>query len=153
MNRCVLIPRKRLFSALLPVVATVAALAASTQIAPDKPVINFRLPTFTAEGNRSWLVRGSEAIFVSQDQIDIKELTLSLFSGKPDGKVETMILSPTARVLPAESVVTGDNTIRVINDEYEATGSGWRYAHKEQRVNIARDVRVSFNIELKEFLK
>jgi len=152
-NLLVLTSRSRLCSALLSLATAVAALAASTQIAPDKPVINFRLPTFTPEGNRSWLVRGSEAVFVSQEQIDIKELTLSLFTGKADGKVETMILSPTARVLPAQSVVTGESTIRVINDEYEATGSGWRYAHKEQRVNIAHDVRVAFNIELKEFLK
>ncbi len=144
---------KRLLGALLPAAAAVAALAASTQIAADKPIINFRLPTFTPDGNRSWLVRGSEAIVASAEQIDIKELTLSLFSGKPDGKVETMILSPSARVLPALSVVTGENTIRVINDEYEATGSGWRYEHKEKRVTIAHNVRVVFNTELKEFLK
>jgi hypothetical protein len=153
MNRLVLSFAKRLLCALLPAAAAVAALAASTQIAADKPIINFSLPTLTPEGNRSWLVRGSEAIVVSQDQIDIKELTLSLFSGQPDGKVETMILSPKARVQPAESVVTGENTIRVINDEYEATGSEWRYAHKEKRVTIAHHVRVAFNAELKEFLK
>ena len=149
----VLLPGKRLLRLLLPAAAAAAALAASTEIAPDKPVTNFRLPTFTADGNRAWLVRGSEAMFPSQDRIDIKELTLSIFSGKPDGRVETMILSPTARVQPTESVVTGEKTIRVINDDYEATGSDWRYAHKEQRVTIAHEVHVVFNTELKDILK
>ena len=134
---------------LLPLVS----LAATTQISSDKPIINFRLPTFTPEGHRSWLVRGSEASFASQDQINVKELTLSIFSGKADDKVETMILSPTATVLPADAVITGEGTIRVINDEFEATGSGWRYAHKEKRVSITRNVRVLFNTELKDFLK
>ncbi len=137
----------------LVILLPVAAMAATTQISSDKPVINFKLPTFTPDGHRSWLVRGSEASFASQNQINIKELTLSIFSGKADDKVDTMILSPTARVLPAEAVVTGDGTIRVINDEFEATGSDWRYAHKEKRVTIAKNVRVVFNTELKELLK
>ncbi len=131
----------------------VAAFAASTQVSSEKPIINFRLPTFTADGHRSWLVRGSEARFANKDQIEIKDLTLSIFSEKGDDKVETMILSPTARVLPAESVITGEGTIRVINDEFEATGSAWRYDHKAKRVSIAKNVRVVFNAELKDFLK
>ena len=138
---------------LLPAVTAVAALAATTQISADKPIINFRLPTFTPDGHRSWLVRGSEASFASQNQIHIKELTLSIFSGKADGKIETMILSPVARVLPAEAVVTGESTIRVINDEFEATGTDWRYAHKEKKVSIAKNVRVTFRAEFKDFLK
>jgi lipopolysaccharide export system protein LptC len=144
---------KRLLRVFLPVTAVVAAWAASTQVSTDKPIINFRLPTFTADGHRSWLVRGSEAMFADQNTINVRELTLSIFSGKADEKVETMILSPKARVQTGESVVTGEDTIRVINDQFEATGSDWRYAHKEKRVNIARNVRVVFNSELKDFLK
>ena len=131
-----------------------SALAAGTQISADKPVINFRLPNFTPDGFRAWLVRGSEAYYVPKtNQINIKELTLSVFSGKADDKVTTMILSPTATVFPAESVVTGDSTIRVINDDFEATGTGWRYAHKEKKTVIQKKVRVTFHAEFKNFLK
>ena len=140
------------FACLLAAGAAPAS-AANTQVSSDRPIINFRLPTFTPDGHRSWLVRGSEAVMSGPNQVDVKGLTLSVFSGKSDEKVETMILSPTARVLPAESVMTGDGTIRVINDEFEATGSDWHYAHKEKRVIIAKDVRVVFNTELKDFLK
>ena len=131
-----------------------AALAATTQISPDKPVINFRLPSFTPEGYRRWLVRGSEAYYLAKEnQINVKELTLSVFSGKSDDKLMTMILSPSAKVLPAESIVTGDSTIRVINDDFEATGIGWRYADKEKKTTIQKKVRVSFKAEIKDFLK
>lgn len=137
----------------LALIVAGTASAAETQIATDKPIINFRLPTFTAEGYREWLVRGSEASLAHQDQIGIKELTMSIFSGKADERLVTMILSPIAVVHPAESVVTGPGTIRVINDEFEATGTNWRYAHKEKKVYIAKKVRVSFRAEFKDYLK
>jgi len=148
---------KRLSVFILPLAAGVAALAATTQIAPDKPVVNFRLPNFTPEGFRSWLVRGSEAYYLpKQNQIDVKELTLSVFSGKSDGKLVTMVLSPSAKVLPTEAIVTGESTIRVINDEYEATGIGWRYTHKDKKtsiISINKKVRVSFTAEFQDILK
>jgi len=143
-------PPFKKFLLLLPVLA----FAATTQVTTDKPIINFRLPAFTPEGHRSWLVRGSEARFITSDQIDIRELTLSIFPGKAENeKVETMILSPVARVQPAESLVTGPGPIRVVNDDFEASGSDWRYLHKEKRVSINRQVHVTFRAEFKNFLK
>ena len=145
---------KRFLTLLLPVAAGVAALAATTQISPDKPVVNFRLPEFTPDGNRAWLIRGSEAYFLAKEnQINVKELTLSVFSGQSDGKLVTMVLSPSATVRPAESLVTGESTIRVINDDYEATGIGWRCEPKEKKISITKKVRVTFRAEFKDILK
>ena len=140
---------KKLLLLLLPVLAC----AATTQVSADKPIINFRLPTFTPDGYRSWLVRGSEARFTARNQIDITELTLTIFSGTADDRIETMILSPVARVLPDEALVTGSGTIRVINDEFEASGTDWRYVHKEKRVSINQNVHVTFRAELTDILK
>jgi hypothetical protein len=98
-------------------------------------------------------VRGSEARFAPQNKIAVKELTLSIYSGKADERLITLILSPSALVSPDESIVTGEGTIRVINDEFEATGTEWRYAHKEKKVYIARKVRVVFRAEFKDYLK
>jgi len=138
-----------LLSLLLPA----AACPATTSISADRPVINFRLPTFTPDGFRSWLVRGSEARFTAGNQIEITGLTLTIFTGRADDKIETMILSPAARVLPDEALVTGAGTIRVINDDFEASGTDWRYLHKEKRVSINKNVHVTFRAELKDFLK
>lgn len=141
---------KKLLLGLTPVAA---AWAANTQISTDKPIVNFRLPAFTPEGHRAWLVRGSEARFANENQIGIKELTLSVFSGRADEKVETLILSPTAEVHPAEAVITGPDSIRVINDQFEASGSHWRYEHRSKKVSIGRNVRVTFRAEFKDYLK
>jgi hypothetical protein len=147
----------RLLQTFLLLLLPLAACAATTQVSADKPVINFRLPAFTPDGHRSWLVRGSEARFAAKDQIDIIGLTLTLFTGTADDKIDTMILSPTARVLPDEASVTGADTIRVINDEFEASGSDWRFTHnkerKENRISINRNVRVAFRAEFKDFLQ
>ena len=141
----------RLFLLFLLAVATGSA--ASTQIAPDKPIVNFRLPDFTPEGNRAWLVRGTEARFVNAGQVDIKELNLTLFTGQADGKIETLILSPSAQVRVKDMLARGSESIRVINDRFEATGEDWSYLHKEKRVSIGRNVRVVLHTQLNDILK
>ncbi len=129
------------------------ASAANTEVATDKPIINFRLPEFTPEGNRAWLVRGSEARYASQGVVNITGLNLSIFTGLPDGKVETLILSPAAQVRYTDMVAQGKDTIRVINDRFDATGTTWNYSHKEKKVSIAGNVRVVLHTELKDILK
>ena len=56
-------------------------------------------------------------------------------------------------MLSAESAVTGESTIRVINDDYEATGTGWRCEPKEKKISIAKKVRVTFRAEFNDILK
>jgi lipopolysaccharide export system protein LptC len=141
---------KTLSLLLLPVAAV---LAATTQVSSEKPVINFSTTTWTADNHRAWLLRASEARR-GADQIEVKELTLSIFPGKADDeKVETLILSPTAIVRPDDEVVTGKDSIRVINDQFEAAGSDWRYEHKQRKVSINKNVRITFRAELKDILK
>ncbi len=147
-----MIRRASIFVVLLLLAAAPAA-RAQTHFSTNAPIVNFRLPTFTPDGHREWLVRGSEARFANQDQVDITELTLSIFRGDDSDKIETMILAPSAHVTPSESVVTGENTIRVINDDFEITGISWRYEHKQKRVTVAKKVHVTFRAELKDYLK
>lgn len=125
----------------------------ATEISPDAPIVNFRLPTFTPEGYRAWLVRGSEARMLSKAEIEVRELTMTVFSGNETDRIQTMLLSPQARVFPQPQVVTGDRSIRVIDDQFEATGESWRYEHREKRVSIAKNVRVTFRAELKNLLQ
>ena len=147
--------------ALLRPLAVAAALAAAaaapgqvtTRIASDAPIVNFRLPTFTAEGHREWLVRGSEARMPSLQEVDVRELTLTIFTGDASERIDTMILSPVAKVLPEQQLVAGPEAIRVLNDEFEASGADWSYDHRAKRISIRKDVRVAFRAELKNLLQ
>jgi len=127
--------------------------AANTQFSSDKPIVNFRLPDFTPEGNRAWLIRGTEARYLSKAQVDIKELNLTIFSGQADGKIETLLLSPAAEIRIGDLVARGNDSIRIINDKFEASGSGWNYWHKEKRVSISRNVHVVLHTQLKSILE
>ena len=143
----------RLLRPLILLLAAGTALASSTRIATDKPIVNFRLPDFTPEGHRSWLVRGTEARYANEGIVEIKELNLTIFTGRADEKVETLILSPAAQVRLNERQVSGPESIRIINDRFEASGSGWSYDHAEKKVSIARNVRVILHTQLNDILK
>lgn len=141
---------KKLLVCLVP--ASVA-LAANTQFSTDKPIVNFRLPVFNAESYRAWMVRGSEGRYLAGNQIGITELTLSIFSGKADEKVDTLILSPNAVVRLDDSIVTGPSALRVISDQFEASGEDWAYSHKDKKILIKKKVRIVLNTEIKDILK
>ena len=128
----------------------------STRVSTKAPILNFSLPTYThPEGYRHWLIRGSEARMSDENFIDVKELSLTVFSGDAANRIDTMMLSPAARVLPEEKEITGDSTLRVINlhDGFEATGEGWKYTDKSKTVTLAKKVRVILRAEFKNLLK
>lgn len=130
-----------------------AAVASTTRVATDKPIVNFRLPDFTPEGYRSSLVRGTEARYALEGLVDIRELNLTIFTGDADDKIETVILSPSARIKLADRQVTGEESIRIINDRFEATGHNWTYDHEAKRVSITKNVRVILHTQLNDILK
>lgn len=125
----------------------------ATRIASNTPVINFRLPTFTPEGYRAWLLRGSEAMFTDDDHLAVKELSLTIFTGNADDRIDTMLLSPSARIVLSSQTASGEETIRMINGTYEATGRGWTYLHKDKKVLLHKHVRVVIRSELQNFLQ
>ena len=138
-------------STVLPALAETAPSAGS-----QEPIINFSLPTFTSpDGYRNWLLRGSQAWMTESNIIDIKELSLTVFSGDASNRIDTLMLSPSARVLSDVQVITGDSTLRVIDlqKEFEAAGTGWRYTHKDKTVILNKKVRVVFRAPLPNILK
>lgn len=124
-----------------------------TRVSSEAPILNWRLPSFTPEGFRESLVRGTEARLLADGNVDLTDLTLTLFSRDASNRVETILLSQSARVLSRDRAVTGDGAIRVINDQFEATGLGWRYDHETKKVSLRKNVRVVFRAELTDILQ
>ena len=124
-----------------------------TTLTTDAPVINFRVPTFTKEGYRSWLLCGSEGLYINQDQLDIINLNLTVFTGDASNRVESVFLSPSATALLNAGQVRGPGRLRLINDDFEATGADWVYDHRQKKVSIRKDVRVVFHAQLQSILR
>ena len=126
---------------------------ALAQIQPlNSPVESFRLPTFTKEGHRSMLLIGSQAL-VGTNQVEMREMTLTLFTGDETNTVETVILSPLATIQLDREQVQGNSAVRVIRDDIEITGQDWSYDHALKKVSIARNARIVFQAQLPNLLK
>lgn len=140
-------------TALLPFLFATLALAASGQpVTATTPVQNFKLPTFTPEGYRSMLLRGSSAT-VAPGAINLTDMNLTLFSGDQASTVETVILSPVATASPDSGRVSGADTVRMIRDDLEITGTGWSYDHRQKKVSITRNARIVYRVQLPDLLK
>ena len=124
-----------------------------TGFTTNAPVINFRVPTFTKDGFRSWLLCGSQGRYADQNQLIITNLNLTVFTGDASNQVESILLSPTATAYLDEGQVHGPESLRVIGDNYEATGEDWLYDHRQKKVSIRKNVRVVFRAQLKDLLR
>jgi len=116
------------------------------------PLNQFRLPTFNNEGHRSMLIESSEAI-VGPSQIELTNLNLTLFDGTARNTVETILLSPQATALTNEETISGEGPVRIIRDDVEITGIGWRYEHAQRKVSIAKNTRIRFQSSLPDLLR
>jgi len=125
----------------------------ATALSPAAPVINFSVPTFTREGNRSWLLRGSEGLYVNANQLEVKNLNLTVFTGDATNRVESVFLSPAATALINDSQVRGPGLVRLICEDFEATGEDWLYDHRQKKVSIRKSVRVVFHSPLRDILR
>ena len=117
------------------------------------PAINWVLPLFTdKEGWRTMTLRGTE-VRRNTDSIAVTDLSITIYSGKEDSKVDTILLSPDAKFFPKETRASGSTTVRLIRDDIEVTGVGWTYDHSAKKVSIEKNVRVVFRTPLNDILK
>lgn len=145
-----------LLLALLLALPATATAQSGTRVSSHKPIRNFSLPTFThPDGYRDWLIRGSEALVLDEQTFDVKELNVTIFTGDASNRIDTVLLSPAARVLTTEQVITSTAPLRIINthDGFEASSHGWHYTHKTNTVTLRKKVRVTLRAEFKNLLQ
>jgi hypothetical protein len=121
--------------------------------APSEPAKNFILPTFTPEGYYKMRLCGAEARMLTLHLIQLDDMNLTVFSGDASNRVDSVLLSPLARVSLDEDIARGPGAIRLISDNLELTGEQWTYNHAKNSISIAKNVRVVFHSELSDLLK
>jgi hypothetical protein len=130
-----------------------AALCRGDDAAIAPPAKNWTLPLFTKEGYRQMTLKGAQVRPVSSDQVDIGGLDVTVFSGGPEAKVDTVIVSPQASFMINEKIARGDQSVRLTRDDVLVTGQGWTYYYNEKKVLIARNAHVVFHAGLPDILK
>lgn len=119
----------------------------------NAPAVNWALPIFTdKDGFRSMTLRGSEVRPQGQ-RVVVTDLSITIFSGDAEAKIDSMLLSPEAVFLTKENRASGEKSVRLIRDDVEVTGVGWTYDHKARKVSLQHNVRVTFRAQLQDILK
>lgn len=138
----------------LPLLACLAAarLAAADPVL-SAPAKNWSVIRFTRDNFHSLTVRGTEARLRGEDEVDVKDLNLTVFVGDATNHVESILLSPAAIFHQKENFASGDQGVRLIRDDLEATGTQWTYHHANKNVSLHGNVRIVVNAELKDLLK
>lgn len=117
------------------------------------PAVNWVLPIFTdKEGFRSMTLRGSE-VRPAKKSVLVKELSIWIYSGQADAKIDSILMSREAEFFPKEQRATGEQDMRFIRGDIEVTGTGWTYDHAEKKVSLQKNVRVTFSAPLNDILK
>jgi hypothetical protein len=139
---------------LLLVLSSLLSLAQSS-VTASAPVINFKLPVLNEQGMRTSMLRGSEAHYINDTQIDLVGMQYTTFVEDGTNAVDTTLLAPVASVFIVNNKVKvhGDEGVRLIRQDIDVTGEKWTYDHDQKKILIERNVRVIFCIELKDILK
>jgi hypothetical protein len=107
----------------------------------------------TPEGPRSMTLRGDEAQPVNRNQIDVKGLSIFVYSGDASSRVTTILTSPEASFFNQEQRAQGPSAVRLIRDDVDITGEDWTYERAQEKVTIRRHVRLEFKEQLTGLLK
>lgn len=141
----------RLRRAVVAVLALCAAAAPLAQI--TAPALNWALPLFTKEGYRSMTARGSAARATHDRRFEVVDLNLTFFTGDSTNAVDSVILSPAATFVPDEKRAHGENHVRYIRDDVEASGLKWIYHHADKKISLDGNVRVVFRAKIEDLLR
>lgn len=117
------------------------------------PAQNWETKIFTKEGFRSMILRGTEVRLAAANRYDVLDLSITIFSGRADAHVDSILLSPVASFFAKEDRANGDKAVRLIRDDMEITGEQWTYLHAERKVTIRKNTRVVFHASLPDLLQ
>ncbi len=140
-----------IFLGLLPLAFNLGHAAENTP--STEPAKIFTTATFTPEGYRSMLVQGTEVRMLTPRLFQFADTKLTIFKGTASNRVDSVLLSPIARVSLDEDTASGPSSVRLVCDDLELTGEQWTYDHAKKNISIAQNVRVVFYSELKDLLK
>jgi hypothetical protein len=127
--------------------------APAQEVAAAPPARNWTLPLFTKEGYRQVTLRGDVVRPVSSDRIDATGMTVTVFSGDAAARVDSVLVSQEATFLLGEKVAQGEKAVRLVRDDVDVRGEGWKYYYIEKKVLIYHHTHVVFHAALPDILK
>lgn len=110
------------------------------QIRPDQPVRNYRVPFFDDQGIRVWEIRGEEAIWQSDDSIQLNQSTFVLFPQRPERPGVTTITSYSARLFPESKEARGREGVTLDHPIGQGSAQRWTFRESDRRLILEGEV-------------
>lgn len=122
------------------------------------PIKKFSTPMFTPEGVRTMILRGEEARILSEEQIDMVGMHLTLFNQHQPAVVDTNLTAAKARFFTKQMVADGAEGFELVRDDVTMSGQRWHYTHRvegtdRKKVVIEGKVRVTFKGQVGNILQ
>jgi hypothetical protein len=128
--------------------------AVLTPVRSAAPGENWVLRTFTdKEGYLTGIFRGAEVRPLGPNTISVTDLNITTWSGEANPRVESVLLAPLATFFEKERRASGDQSVRLILDDLEASSTAWVYEHEHKRVTLEGRVHIVLNVEVKDLLQ
>lgn len=121
------------------------------KVESDGEVKSFTFRKFNDQGLRLWDLSGKEAVFVSDNVIQIIQMQLSITSTRDRG--DTLLRSPNAHIYVEDNQATGDGFLFVQGDGYEAQGKDWEWRGVDRKIEIRQGAKVTFDDAVRRILQ
>ena len=119
------------------------------QIAPERPIQNYRLPFFNEEGKREWEVRGEQGIYLDADRIQLKGSRVQIFPlSRQTRGVPIQIRSEQALVQISDRLARGTGGIHWQHALGTGTAGQWTFSNQTRILLLEDDVDMHLTIDL-----
>lgn len=116
------------------------------RLLPDAPVRAFTLPHFGDNGDRAWLLSGTEGTYDTRGYFRIEDMVLQVFDpGEP--LLPRLSITSGEAVIELETQMARGETYLMVQErggDFTLAGRNWQWDGHARKIRVTEDARVSF---------
>ena len=115
-----------------------------SQMTPNAPIKNFRLPRFGDNGYTQWMLQGEQGIYDRDEQVSVKQMAMRIYSGDERMALELSMDSPQGTLLLQENRGYSESPIAIVGANFKISGIGWKWSGDTKEIIVKEDAVVKF---------
>ncbi|MBL00382.1 MAG: hypothetical protein CMI34_03105 [Opitutales bacterium] len=115
-----------------------------SQMTPNAPIKNFRLPRFGDNGYTQWMLQGEQGIYDRDEQVCVKQMAMRIYSGDERMALELSMDSPEGTLLLQENRGYSESPITIVGANFKISGIGWEWSGDTKEIIVNQHAVVKF---------
>ena len=111
---------------------------------PNAPIKNFRLPRFGDNGYTQWMLQGVQGIYDRDEQVNVKQMAMRIYSGDERMALELSMDSPQGTLRLQENRGYSESPITIVGANFKISGIGWKWSGDTKEIIVKEDAVVKF---------